>query len=493
MMPKSSSIPSRVAAMLAAWLPPYSSPEFLAIIAAINLYVFHRFYLAPKLYWRRKGIPFEKYRPLVGSVSDAALSKKPIGEVYADIYNKHEGFRFVGFHKFTQPAILLRDPELIKKIIVDDCQTNFPANEVTGDESLDPMFGRHLFAVSGDRWKELRDALSPGFAATKLRDIFNLLPEVCSDLKDHATHILKANRGTWEVELWELSTNFTTSAMSTFTLGVSCDAMSCPDTEVRKMGRLMLEPTTSRVLSQLIFLQIPWLAKLLRIPFVPRRVAEWFRKTVFEEVCRRERGNVERKDYMQMFIRLWKEGKLRPGDSQKIFHENLEPEDLDDITAAALAFFADGSVTTGTLISFALFELAHDKGLQESLRGEVWKAMEKHDGHLTYDALEKMKLMDMVLYETLRLYPPAPFMTRMCSADYHLGNPSADNNEYSSFTLQAGVPVVIPTYGIQRDPTYYPNPDEFDPQRFSPEARKERNQFTYYPYGEGPRICIAIL
>ncbi|XP_071447947.1 cytochrome P450 9e2-like [Hetaerina americana] len=485
-------IDSRMVAMFTSWIPQYSS-ELLALIGAFGLYAFHRLYITPKQYWSKKGIPSEKYLPLVGSISDAALSKKPIGEVYADIYVKNEEYRYVGFHKFTQPAILLRDPELIRRIIVDDCITHFPANEVHGDEDLDPMFGRHLFALSGERWRRLRESVCPGFAFAKIREIFDLLPEVCGNLEGHISQKLKANQGSWDEELRELSTNFTTSTMSTCALGIPCDAINHPGVELRRMGKMLLEPTPKKVLSQLIFLQIPWLAKLLRIPFVPREVTEYFRKTVFEEVYRREREGVERNDYMQMFIRLWKEGNLRPndGNSLKQLTDKLKPKDLDDITALALAFFADGFVTTGTLISFTLFELAHDKGLQESLRGEVWRAIDKHGGSLTYDALEEMELMDMVLHETLRLYPPAPFMTRSCSKDYQLGSPFPESNDSPGFTLEKGIPVVVPVYGIQRDPKYYPNPNEFDPRRFSGRAQREKKTFTYYPYGEGPRVCIG--
>jgi cytochrome P450 family 6 len=58
-------------------------------------------------------------------------------------------------------------------------------------------------------------------------------------------------------------------------------------------------------------------------------------------------------------------------------------------------------------------------------------------------------------------------------------------------TLEKGLQVAISILGIQRDPKYYPDPERFDPERFSEEERKKRPQFSYIPFGEGPRICIG--
>jgi len=89
-----------------------------------------------------------------------------------------------------------------------------------------------------------------------------------------------------------------------------------------------------------------------------------------------------------------------------------------------------------------------------------------------------------IFTETLRLYPPGGAVDRLCVKNYTLKcNPPLE--------LRPGDGVLIPLYALQRDPNYFPEPDRFDPERFSDENRKKINPMTYLPFGVGPRICIG--
>jgi cytochrome P450 family 6 len=58
-------------------------------------------------------------------------------------------------------------------------------------------------------------------------------------------------------------------------------------------------------------------------------------------------------------------------------------------------------------------------------------------------------------------------------------------------TVEKGVQVLLPILALHHDPKYYPDPERFDPERFSEEEKKKRPQFSYIPFGEGPRLCIG--
>ena len=93
----------------------------------------------------------------------------------------------------------------------------------------------------------------------------------------------------------------------------------------------------------------------------------------------------------------------------------------------------------------------------------------------------------MGVAETLRKHPILGFLDRVCIQDYQLPDVSGKG----TVTLKAGTSVYIPLLGIQNDPELYSDPDNFDPERFTEENKKKRPAFTFFPFGEGPRMCIG--
>ncbi|KAJ8936058.1 hypothetical protein NQ318_004959 [Aromia moschata] len=94
-----------------------------------------------------------------------------------------------------------------------------------------------------------------------------------------------------------------------------------------------------------------------------------------------------------------------------------------------------------------------------------------------------MKYLKQVIDETLRKYPPLPFITRECVKEYKV----PDDN----LTIEKGVICTIPIRGIHYDEKYFENPNEFNPDRFSEDNKKTRHPYSHLPFGEGPRVCIG--
>ena len=106
--------------------------------------------------------------------------------------------------------------------------------------------------------------------------------------------------------------------------------------------------------------------------------------------------------------------------------------------------------------------MALNPDIQERLRAEVDGAVDA-DGELPYEGLTKLPLLDAVIAETLRLYPPVLRIDRKCSQDYKLGE--------SGITLFKGQDVDIPVYAIHHSSDFYENPEQFNPDRFMPHNR----------------------
>jgi cytochrome P450 family 9 len=98
---------------------------------------------------------------------------------------------------------------------------------------------------------------------------------------------------------------------------------------------------------------------------------------------------------------------------------------------------------------------------------------------VTYEALHKMKFLDQVISEVLRLHPPVPAVTRECNKDYvmHL-------SDGQSIPVKKGENILIPIRSIQRDEKFFKNPDKFDPHRFDDDKKDSIVQGSFIPFGE---------
>lgn len=89
----------------------------------------------------------------------------------------------------------------------------------------------------------------------------------------------------------------------------------------------------------------------------------------------------------------------------------------------------------------------------------------------------------MVVSETLRKYPPLGFLDRVAIQDYKVPN--------SDLIIEKGTPIMISMTGMHYDPQYFPNPDKFDPERFNEVNKRNIPSYVYFPFGEGPHVCIG--
>lgn len=136
--------------------------------------------------------------------------------------------------------------------------------------------------------------------------------------------------------------------------------------------------------------------------------------------------------------------------------------------------------TVSTTMAFIAYELVANPDVQEKLIKEVDETFQKLEGKdLTYEELQKMKYMDQVISEVLRMWPAAPVTDRLCVKDFTL--------EYDgkSIHIEKGISFMIPIIGFHKDEKYFPNPNKFDPDRFSDENKHNIDLNTYLPFGIG--------
>lgn len=111
------------------------------------------------------------------------------------------------------------------------------------------------------------------------------------------------------------------------------------------------------------------------------------------------------------------------------------------------------------------------------------------DGEVNYNSVmdhTQMPYLHQIVLETLRLYPVLPYIDRECT------NPNGYSLEpLSDFKIPFKMPVFIPIFGMHRDEKHFPKPMIFDPDRFSQENKHKVKEYTFFPFGIGPRHCIG--
>ncbi|KAG4079132.1 hypothetical protein HA402_001103 [Bradysia odoriphaga] len=135
-------------------------------------------------------------------------------------------------------------------------------------------------------------------------------------------------------------------------------------------------------------------------------------------------------------------------------------------------------------MTFLLYELALNKDIQWKAREEIKQVLERHGGEFSYEAMTDMTYITQILNESLRKYPTLGNLRRITSKDYNVPN--------TNMIIPKGTKILIPVHAVHHDPTYYPDPDEFNPDRFSAEQIKQRDNVTFLGFGVGPRSCIGI-
>ena len=170
----------------------------------------------------------------------------------------------------------------------------------------------------------------------------------------------------------------------------------------------------------------------------------------------------------------------------KLEHNKKKLEfDEDIIVSTALILLVAGYDTTGMTLSFMGYYLSMHPDIQSRLQGEIDQAFEKNGGKLPeYQAIQELPYLEMCIMESLRLMTPIGGLIRVCTKDYKFPNTHVE--------VKKNDVVLIPASGIHRDGKYYPNPNQFNPENFSKEAKQSRSPYAFLGFGQGPRACIGM-
>ncbi|KAF5283744.1 hypothetical protein FQR65_LT02638 [Abscondita terminalis] len=412
-------------------------------------------------YWKNHGIPYEKPYPFFGNFFGVLILRKSISDLLYDYYKKFK-HPFFGMFIFDKPYLIIKDPNLIKAVLVKDFNY-FSDRCILSDEKCDSVSSNMLFLLKNPEWKQVRSKMTPVFTSGKIRNMTCLMNEAGASLRKYLNQNLHKD----SIESKEMCAKFSTDVITSCAFGLDANSFKNEDAAFRVVGRKMFEFEWLNALRQTSYFLAPSFAKLMRMPFFDLKVTAFLRDVFWKTIQERKVAN-KRNDLIDLIKDLKSQSDLKI--------------DGDLIVAQAMQFFAAGFETVSATMSFTLYELCLNQKVQRKLKLEIVDTLAGNK-EISYDIVQSMKYLHMVICETLRKYPVLPFLDRMCMSDYKLPN--------SNFILKKGTPVYIPMFGLHHDPAYFPNPDVYDPERFSDENKNNFPCFSYIPFGEGPRNCIG--
>ncbi|CAH2061692.1 unnamed protein product, partial [Iphiclides podalirius] len=396
-----------------------------------------------------------------------------MGVVFKEIYDQFPHEKVVGVFRMTTPCLFLRDLDVIKQVLIKDFDYFSDRGVSVGDKGL----SNNIFHADTDKWRVLRNRFTPIFSSGKLKNMMYLLDE-CGD---KFTLYLKEQCLTKrEHDVHPLLQRYTMAAISACAFGLDIDTFKEKIDIWEKIDKLITTPTFVDELDMMF----PGVLKKMNMEVFPTYLSGFFRQVVATVIAQRNGVPSNRRDFMDLILELRQQGKIhstrRYDDSEQIAVELTE----DVIAALAFVFYAAGYETSARTMTHMLYELAQNLEIQNKLVAEVDEVLKKHEGKITYETLNDMHYMKKVLDETLRKYPVVDPLQRRAQADYKI--PGTD------VTVKKDQIVLISILSIQRDAKYYPNPEKFDPERFSAENASSRHACAYLPFGCGPRNCIGM-
>jgi len=189
--------------------------------------------------------------------------------------------------------------------------------------------------------------------------------------------------------------------------------------------------------------------------------------TIARLIAERRRNPRDRKDLLTLLLLA----QDTEGDGGGMTDTQLRDE--------AMTIFLAGHETTANAMAWTWHLLSQNPEAEGRLHEELDRVFEGRAPGVA--DLPRLRYTEMVLSESMRLFPPAWILGRRAIVDHELGG----------YRIPAGSIVLLSQWITHRDARYFPDPLRFDPQRFTAEAQAARPRFSYFPFGGGPRVCIG--
>lgn len=346
-------------------------------------------------------------------------------------------------------ALLFNKPEHVQSILVEHAY-DFDKTEII-HTIFRPVFGNGIFTSEGDFHRRQRKLVAPSFQPR----------QVASYAETMVRYSEQIQQGWSEGSVVDVNQKMTDLTMSIIGK-VLFDAEVF--TETGKLGGAMktaLEYVSFRM-SQLFPPPYNWPLPLNRRT---HKAVQLLRTHTQRFIDERRANPSERNDFLSILLQA------RDEDGQ--------PMPDEQVMAECVVLFVAGHETTATALTWCWYLLCQHPAIYQRVQQEVDSVLQGRSP--TFADLAQLPYCLQVFKEALRLYPPAYFTARRALHDLEIDGYRVRKNQLA----------ILAPYTLHRRAEYFPDPETFDPERFTPEHEKQLPRHAYLPFGAGPRVCIG--
>lgn len=369
----------------------------------------------------------------------------PFFQSLADRYGDISYFRLG-----PQPAFFFNHPDYIKEILVTNHQ-NFMKGLAL--QRAKRLLGEGLLTSEAEFHRRQRRLAQPAFHRSRIASYANVMTAYASQTSQ-----------SWQ----DGDTLDISEEMMRLTLGIVGKTLFDADvvSDAHEVGEAM-----TVVMDLFNTITVPFFDLLQKLPLPQFRRFDNAKlkldAIIYRLIEDRRRSGQDRGDLLSMLL-LAQDSE---GDGGQMTDLQLRDE--------LMTIFLAGHETTANALTWTWYLLSQNPEVETKLHEEIDEVLA---GRLpVFEDVGQLRYTEMVLAESMRLYPPAWAIGRMALNDLEIGG----------YVVPKKSLVLMSQYVMHHDPRYFPEPGRFDPERWSPEARETRPQFSYFPFGGGPRRCIG--
>ncbi len=345
-----------------------------------------------------------------------------------------------------QPAFVVSNPDWIRDVLVTH-QTQFIKSRML--ERAKVLLGEGLLTSEGEFHKRQRRLVQPAFHRERLIGYSASMVDAAAQCRRQWS---PGDRLDLAREMTRLTLAIVAKTLFSADVSSEADEIGAALTEVLGLFETALTPFSE------------WLEKL-PLPSVRRfeRARALLDRIIYGIIAARRASGRDEGDLLSMLLLARDEG------------SGMDDKQVRD---EALTLFLAGHETTANALTWTWYLLSQNPEIERKFHAEIDALGDRLP---VFDDLGRLKYVEMVFAESMRLFPPAWSIGRRNLTEYRMGR----------YSIPPRSIILMSPYVVHRDPRWHPDPLRFDPDRWLPENAASRPKFSYFPFGGGARVCIG--